>query len=135
MLLLELSIFSPKPGQRLVRRTTHLALACRTAAQQAPATFRPPPLRCRRRCSRLRYRNSSRLCSTYDFNSWVDLIFKIDGSYPAERLIAELTSRSVTPAAGNELTNLGQYSFIFGLPNTVTDQHLVGDYYLIRFQM
>jgi hypothetical protein len=78
-----------------------------------------------------------RLCSVHDFDlaGWVDLIFKIDGSYPAERLIADLTSGGVTPAVGNELSKLGEWSYVFGLRNTVTDQHLVADYYLIRVHM
>jgi hypothetical protein len=71
-----------------------------------------------------------RLCSTYDYVGWVDLILKIDGPYPA----GHLTSADLSPAVGNKLASLGQYSFVFGLPNTVT-KHLVADYYLIRVLM
>lgn len=37
------------------------------------------------------------LCSTYDYVGWVDLIVKIDGPYPAKRLIADLTRQASAP--------------------------------------
>jgi hypothetical protein len=71
-----------------------------------------------------------RICSTYDFNlvGFVDLIVKISGSYPEDSLIDDINSRKVNPAVDvDELIRLG------GMwPNSVTGQHLVSDYYLIK---
>jgi hypothetical protein len=71
-----------------------------------------------------------RVCSTYDFNllGFVDLIVKINGSYPKERLIDDINARAFTPSAGpDELIKLG------GMwPHSVTGQHLLSDYYLIK---
>jgi len=78
-----------------------------------------------------------RLCSAHDFNlaGWIDLIVKIDGSYPPERLINDINLGNFAPAIGKELNTLGEWSSAFSLPNTVIGQHLVADYYLIRFHM
>jgi hypothetical protein len=71
-----------------------------------------------------------RICSTHDFNlvGFVDLIVKISGSYPKDRLIDDINSRKVNPAVDvDELIKMG------GMwPNSVTGQHLLSDYYLIK---
>jgi len=73
-----------------------------------------------------------RSCSTHDFNlaGFMDLIVKISGPYPKERLIDDINSRKLTAPAvgviGDELTKLGMW------PNSVIGHHLVSDYYLIK---
>jgi hypothetical protein len=71
-----------------------------------------------------------RICRMYDFNlvGFVDLIVKISGAYPKDRLIDDINSRTVNPALGvDELIKLG------GMwPNSVVGQHLLSDYYLIE---
>jgi hypothetical protein len=66
-----------------------------------------------------------RLCSTYDFGDYAELIVKISGSYPTERLIDDINSRKMDPqAGGDELMKLGIWL------NSVIGHHLVSDYYL-----
>ena len=73
-----------------------------------------------------------RSCSTHDFNlaGFMDVIVKISGPYPKERLIDDINSRKLTTPAvgviGDELTKLGMW------PDHVTGQHLLSDYYLIK---
>ncbi len=76
-----------------------------------------------------------RLCSTHDFNlaGWIDLIVKIDGSYPKERLIDDINSGNVSPGVDKELERLGMW--MLARPYMVTGQHLFSDYYLIRYHM
>lgn len=82
-------------------------------------------------------RDTLRLCSAHDFNmaGWIDLIVKIDGSYPQERLIEDVNSGNIDPTVRNELRALGTWTFVFGGRNGVTGQHLVSDYYLLRYHM
>jgi len=71
-------------------------------------------------------------CSTHDFNlaGFMDVIVKISGPYPKERLIDDINSRKLTVppvgVIGDELTKLGMW------PDHVTGQHLLSDYYLIK---
>lgn len=76
-----------------------------------------------------------RLCGTHDFNlaGWVDLIVKIEGPYPKERLIEDINAGNVSPAADKELERLGMW--MFARQYHVTGHHLLSDYYLIRYNM
>jgi hypothetical protein len=78
-----------------------------------------------------------RLCSVLDFNlaGWIDLIVMIEGSYPKERLIDDVNSGNIDPAIRLELNRLGKWAFVFAEPNMLTGQHLLSDYYLIRYHM
>lgn len=68
-----------------------------------------------------------RLCSRHDFGDYADLIVKISGSYPTERLIDDINSRKIDPrAGGDELMKLGIWL------NSVIGHHLVSEYYLFR---
>jgi hypothetical protein len=78
-----------------------------------------------------------RLCSVHDLNlaGWIDLIFKIDGPYQIGRLIDDVNSGNLDPAVRTELHKLGTWTFVFAQPNALTSQHLLSDYYLIRYHM
>lgn len=80
-------------------------------------------------------RDVLRLCGTHDIGEYVDLIFKITGSYPKERLIDDVNAGNINAAARSELMKLGRWTFVFAWPHSVTGQHLFYDYYLIRYHM
>lgn len=66
-----------------------------------------------------------RSCSTYDLGDYAELIVKISGSYPTDRLIEDINSGKLHPVTGgNELAKLEIW------PNSVIGQHLLSDYYL-----